>query len=181
MDNDFYARKMNTRFDSFDRDRDGVITEADFEQMAAHVLTGFGFTRESPQGRQVIDGAQRYWSNLAEAADANRDSQLTPQEFRAAASQTMLGTPAGFQQTAQPWYEAIAQAADNDGDGRLSADEYRRMMRALGATEEAVKETGAHLTDGDGSISVDAVIASMENFYTSDKPHHPATYSFGKF
>ncbi|MGW0391585.1 EF-hand domain-containing protein [Streptomyces sp. NPDC003042] len=181
MDKAFYQRKMDTRFETFDYDRDGVITKADFEQMASKVLTGLGHTRESAHGRAVLGGAERFWNNLADAADADRDGQITPAEFKAATTQSMLGTPEGFGQTARPWVEAVAKAADVDGDSRISNDEYRRMLRALGVREEAMKEIVPYLTDADGSISVDAVIASGQDFYTSDKPDHPATWSFGKF
>ncbi|MEV7524386.1 EF-hand domain-containing protein [Streptomyces sp. NPDC091371] len=181
VDKDFFQRKMTTRFNSIDHDRDGVISKADFEKMSGDVLNRFGLTPESPEGKKLSHGAERYWNNLAEAADVNSDSQITPQEFQRAVTESMLGTADGFTQTAQPWYEAIAEAADTDSDGKLNADEYHRMMTALGATEDAVKKTSPHLTAADGTISVNAVITSIEAFYTGVEPGHPAAHSFGRF
>ncbi|WP_327381746.1 MULTISPECIES: EF-hand domain-containing protein [unclassified Streptomyces] len=129
------------------------------------------------QGRTALDGADRFWTNLAEAADVNRDSQVTRQEFQRATTETMLGTPAGFDETARPWYEAAARVGDANGDGKLTADEFRRVMRALGVTKVVIEEMAA----SSDSIPVDAVVTATKDFYTSDDPSHPATWSFGKF
>ncbi|MEU8134032.1 EF-hand domain-containing protein [Streptodolium elevatio] len=181
MDRDFYQRKMAVRFDSIDVDGDGVVTKADFERAGERVVEGLGLTRESAQGRAVLDGAGTFWAALADAADVDRDGKITRDEFVIACTETMLATPAGFGITARPFAESVAKAADPDGDGLLTADEYKRMLTAMGVKREALADAAAHRANEDGSISVAAAIDAAQDFYTSDRPYHPATYSFGTF
>lgn len=181
MDKDFYARKMQARFNSFDFDRDGVITQADFDTMAGRMLKGFGVTSESVEGRALQDGATHFWQSLAEAADYDRDGRVTPEEFVRGATESMFGAREGFSRAAQPWASAVIAIADPDSDGRLTAADYGKMLKAIGAEDEAIKEITPYMAGNDGSVSADAVMETALDFYTSDKPYHPATWSFGRF
>ncbi|QKW05730.1 EF-hand domain-containing protein [Streptomyces sp. NA04227] len=175
MNNEFFARKMDLRFDTFDADKDGVISRDDFVRMGSRVLEAFGLAADSPKGRAVLDGGDRFWENLAGAADTDLDGTLTREEFRRGATELLRGTPQGFAQTARPWTEAVIAAADTDDDGRLSSDEYSGMLRAMGADEEAVRNIASHVTDPNNSVSTDAVLRAALSFYTNDKPAAPAT------
>jgi Ca2+-binding EF-hand superfamily protein len=174
MDTAFFQRKMNGRFKDFDRDGDGAISKEDFDLMASQVITGFGVAPDSPHGKEIVDGAETFWNALADAVDTDRDGRLTPEEFAAAATQSLFDAPETFANAVEPWVRAITRTADADGDGRLDAEEYQRMLSAIGAREEdAVRGGVLPLRDGDGSVSVDAVIAAARDFYTSEVASFP--------
>lgn len=165
---------MNGRFKDFDRDGDGVITKADFDLMASQVIAGFGVAPDSPDGKEIAGGAEILWNALADAVDTDRDGRLTPEEFAAATTTSLLGAPETFANAVEPWVRAITRAADTDGDGRLDAEEYRRMLNTIGAREEdAVRGGVLPLREGDGSVLVEEVIAAARDFYTSEVNSFP--------
>ncbi|MFJ8086268.1 EF-hand domain-containing protein [Streptomyces sp. NPDC096205] len=174
MDNNFFQCKTGMHFDSFDVD--GVITREDFEQLAQRFLTGIGFTRESSQGRSILDGAGQFWDNLAQAADGDQDGRITRQEFSKAVTDGPLGSPDDFAKAVRPWAEAVVQAADVDGDGRLSTEEYRRMLGALSEGREAPRE----MAFTGGPVAVDVAIEAVQQFYASGDPSHPTSRFFGQ-
>ncbi|WP_197287866.1 EF-hand domain-containing protein [Streptomyces apocyni] len=77
---------MSFRCDALDHDGDGTISQSDFDQAARTLITAFDQIPASPKGKALIDGAQHYWTRLAELADADQDGRITQPEFVAAAA-----------------------------------------------------------------------------------------------
>ncbi|GAA2414079.1 EF-hand domain-containing protein [Nonomuraea africana] len=178
---EFYQRKMSGRFESFDHDGDGVVTQADFELMANRAVSALGLSKQAAQGKALLEGARQYWRNLAEAADSDGDGRITSEEFAGSITNSKVGTPQGQAQAAQPWVDALVQAADSDGDGRLDSQECKRMLEVLGVEPAAVEGSAPYLAEADGSIKIDTVREAALKLYTADTPYNPANASFGKF
>ncbi|WP_143022878.1 hypothetical protein [Lentzea jiangxiensis] len=66
-----YAAKMAARFATFDRDGDGVVDVADFEEMTRAIMTSCGRLPESSEGMRLLDGARIFFAGLLEAADTD--------------------------------------------------------------------------------------------------------------
>jgi Ca2+-binding EF-hand superfamily protein len=166
-----YEDKLENRFDTFDRDGDGVISAQDFEAMAQRILDEFGIGQESPKAAALLAGAQQYWAAFAEYADVDRDGEISRTEWLGAANQKLRGNPDGFREAILPWSTAVVAVADTSGDGAVSVAEWAHMLRAMGVPEAKASARARELdTDHDGTVSVDEVMATAVTFYTSDTP-----------
>ncbi|MFG3497755.1 EF-hand domain-containing protein [Streptomyces sp. NPDC047928] len=166
-----YQDKMAHRFDRFDRDGDGVVTETDFEELAHSILADFGQSPTTPKGRALLDGARRLWAGFAELADADGDGRITQEEFIRAATDHLRGDEKRFSRVVRPWAGAVIDVADTDDNGEVTVGEWERMLVAMRATPERARDKAAALdTDGDGRISLEEVMRSAVRLYATDEP-----------
>ncbi|OKK02546.1 hypothetical protein AMK26_23220 [Streptomyces sp. CB03234] len=166
-----YRQKIASRFDTFDRDGDGVVTEADFQQLARSILAEFDESPSAPKGNALLRGAQHFWQSFADIADRDGDGRITEDEFVQAACDHLLDNPAGFVDMVRPWAVAVVDVADADDSGEVTVEEWERMLRAMRATPERARVKAAQLdTDGDGLVSVDEVLNTAVRFYTTEEP-----------
>ncbi|MEV3989870.1 EF-hand domain-containing protein [Streptomyces sp. NPDC049837] len=166
-----YRQKIASRFGTFDRDGDGVVTEADFRQLAQSILAEFGESPATPKGKALIQGAQHLWRSFADIADTDGDGRITEDEFVEAACDHLLDNRSGFTGMVRPWALAVIDVADTDGDGEVTVQEWERMLRAMRATPERARVKAVQLDiDGDGRVSVDEVLETAVRFYATDEP-----------
>ncbi|MBX9399396.1 EF-hand domain-containing protein [Streptomyces sp. TRM72054] len=169
-----YTHKMSARFDALDHDGDGTISQSDFDQAARTLITAFDQTPASPKGKALIDGAQHYWTRLAELADADQDGRITQPEFVAAATRHLRDNQQEYTRMVRPWVTAVLAVADVDDSQEVSADEWERMLAAMGMAPEAAHARASDIdTDNDGVISLDEALQSALRFYTTDEPLNP--------
>ncbi|MEU4743289.1 EF-hand domain-containing protein [Actinosynnema sp. NPDC023658] len=164
-----YERKLSDRFDSFDVDGDGVLTEQDFVGMAQRILGEFGVDRFSPKAHALMGGARNYWVGLAGISDLDADGRISREEFVSAAARRLRDDQAGFDEVIRPWAEAVVAVADTDDDGDVSIAEWQRMLVAMGVEAGRARMRAESTdTDGDGRISVPEVVNTAVEFYTTE-------------
>jgi Ca2+-binding EF-hand superfamily protein len=171
MTEGMHARKMSARFDTFDRDGDGLISQRDVEQMARAVLDEFEVSPDWGKGRAVLRGAGAFWRGLADEVDDEfaDGGRLTRQQFIDAAKRALLDHPEGFNRIVRPWTEASVAIADVDGDGEITLEQWGRLLRAMGGNDAAVKRRlKATDADGDGRLSVRDLLSTAQTYYTTD-------------
>lgn len=169
MSDDMHAQKMSMRFDMFDRDHDGYVSQGDVEQVARDILAEFGISPDWGKGRALLRVAGAYWRSMTEEAEAGPNGQLTRQEWIAASKRALLDDPEGFVRIIRPWTEASIAIADTDGDGEITLEEWARLLRAIGSNDAAIsRRLKATDTDGDGRINVRDVLATARAFYTTN-------------
>jgi Ca2+-binding EF-hand superfamily protein len=171
MTEGMHARKMSARFDTFDRDGDGLISQRDVEQMARAVLDEFEVSPDWGKGRAVLRGAGAFWRGLADEVDDEfaDGGRLTRQQFIDAAKRALLDHPEGFNRIVRPWTEASVAIADVAGDGEITLEQWGRLLRAMGGNDAAVKRRlKATDADGDGRLSVRDLLSTAQTYYTTD-------------
>ena len=170
-----YQRRMADRFAAFDKDGDGSVTVGDFEAMASKILTEFRQAPGSEKGKALLEGAQQFWAGLSKVVDTSGEGRITESEFVEAAVSRLLNNPDGFTEIVRPWAMAVTAVADTDNDGMVDTEEWARMLRTMGANPEAAQGRASEMDlDHDGAVSVDEVIASAVDQFTSEEPryHH---------
>jgi Ca2+-binding EF-hand superfamily protein len=173
-----YQSRMADRFAAFDRDKDGSVTAADFEAMASKILAEFDERKESDKGKALLDGAQQFWRNLCKVVDASGDERITEQEFVEAAVNRLLNNPDGFTEIVRPWAKAVVAVADTDDDGTVDTQEWARMLQTMGADPDAARQRAADMDlNRDGTVSVDEVIASAVDAFTSENPRYEPVWA----
>ncbi len=165
MPSEFWIRKMRTHFDRVDVNGDGVVTAADFEQMADRFIDAGGLDNQGAES--LRSHLNTIWSNYWNAADANHDGQVTPDEFVAAMTH-VVGTPELSAQVGGP-LPFFFKAIDVNGDGQISATEYANFFRCIGIDASLAAASFAAIdTDGDGVLSSAEFVAAGEEFFLSE-------------
>ncbi|MEU6669092.1 EF-hand domain-containing protein [Streptomyces sp. NPDC046727] len=165
-----YQQKIAARFGRFDRDGDGVVTEADFKELSREILAEYGLSPNSAKGSALTAGTQRLWEGFVDIAD-DGDGQITKQEFVQAASAHLRNNREAFSRMVEPWAKAVIAVADDDDDGTVTIDEWARMLCAMRAAPEKARAKAVALdTDGNGSISLDEILNSAVRLYVTDEP-----------
>ncbi|MFC5826278.1 EF-hand domain-containing protein [Nonomuraea insulae] len=168
MDREFLQRKVSAWLESLDHDGDGVITQTDIDTVDDRALKAFGLVATSTQGKALKAASEKFWKDVAGAADTDRDGRINREEFSQAAD--------SFTPAVQPWIEALVVAADSDGDGQLTGEEYKALMVALGTNVD-----GGSISTGLSPLSVEEAQRSALEAFADNQPYSPATWTFGKF
>jgi hypothetical protein len=122
-----YEEKIDSRFRTFDRDGDGILSEADFVLMAEDVLAKFGESQSGEKGQALLDGARQFWRGLADAVDADDEAEY--ERLLAA-----LGATANAHRT--------AAGTEHNSDGRISHEQVVANTVAF-----YTSESPAHIDD----------------------------------
>lgn len=156
--------KTEAWFTMLDVDGDGVITAEDYDQLADRVVSRFEGA-DTSKIQEVKREYRNVWEGLARAADADRDGQVTRDEFAAVA---MNLSPEGWDNGVR-LAAAEFSLADVNGDGYLDRDELSRLIQAYGAAaNDADKITRALDKDGDGRVSQQEYEAAVRQYYAGN-------------
>ncbi|MDH6628964.1 Ca2+-binding EF-hand superfamily protein [Streptomyces sp. LBL] len=162
-----YERRIAVRFATFDQDGNGYIDRADFSVAAKAVLAEFGTAARSDKGQSLYGGAEAFWQGMAGIADRDGDQRITRGEFVNCAVKRLRDNPDRFAEIARPFLHAALAVADADGDGRATVEDTARVLKALGATEEAAHTvTSALDTDVDGKIGETEIVTAFARYFT---------------
>lgn len=104
---------------------------------------------------------------MAGIADRDGDQRISRDEFVGGAVKRLRDNPERFAEIARPFLHAALDIADGDGDGRATIDDTVRVLRALGANEEAARGAAALLdTDADGLVGEAEVVPAFARYFT---------------
>ncbi|MEU8648587.1 EF-hand domain-containing protein [Streptomyces sp. NPDC048737] len=162
-----YERRIADRFATFDQDGNGYIDREDFASAAKAVLAEFGVPARSDRGQALYAGAEAFWQGMAGMADRDGDQRITRHEFVGGAVKRLRDNPERFAEIARPFLHAALAVADGDGDGRTTVDDTVRVLRALGAGEEAARGAAGVLdADADGKVGEAEVVPAFARYFT---------------
>src|SRR5882672_11982931 len=127
-------QKTEHRFDMWDTNQDGVLTEDEFLRVGEQVLGAYAASPDSPKGKAVMEGIRAFWGRHLEGMDLNSDGQITREEYRAGLERNIRGND-GVEDVVVPFWQAILDLADESGDGALDSSEFVRVMAAFGVSK----------------------------------------------
>ncbi|MFI8189704.1 EF-hand domain-containing protein [Streptomyces sp. NPDC085946] len=162
-----YERRIAARFATFDQDGNGYIDREDFNRAAQALLTEFAVAARSDRGQALYGGAEAFWQGMAGIADRDGDQRITQEEFVDGAVKRLRDNPDRFAEIARPFLHAALAVADGDGDGAATVEEAARVLRVLGAPEDAARTAAAALdADGDGKVGEPEVLPAFARYFT---------------
>ncbi|MFF0160022.1 EF-hand domain-containing protein [Streptomyces sp. NPDC005263] len=162
-----YERRIAARFATFDQDGNGYIDRADFNVAAKSLLAEFGTAARSDKGQSLYIGAEAFWQGMAGIADRDGDQRITREEFVNGAVKRLRDNPERFAEIARPFLHAALAVADADADGRATVEDTVRVLKALGASEEAARTAAAALdTDADGKVAETEIVTAFARYFT---------------
>lgn len=159
-----HLKQTDTRFKALDRDKDGVISRAEFDAAGERTWTGYEKVQESTReeaaatSRDPLKMPTSHTANgMLELYDSNKDGVVDRAEFDAARAATFAAT-------------------DADGNGSLTLAEYtaefeqrldqQRVRVRADAERQARVRFGALDTDKDGRMTFAEYQASGKRMFT---------------
>lgn len=177
---DLQVRKLDKAFDHFDLDRNELVERADFAELAARFLLGFGHEPATNKSKDLIDQFDQIWLALAGQIGVDEEGSLTRPEFREGMDAVFI-TGDRFAEVLRPAARAVVRLCDTDGDGLISRSEFEIMHRAYGTLPRDVATSFAAIdTDNDGQLSTRELEHAMQEFYVGKKPTTPGNLLFGE-
>jgi Ca2+-binding EF-hand superfamily protein len=174
-------QKAEHRFDMWDTNGDGILTEDEFLRVGQGVLDAYGTSEDSPKGKAVMEGIRAFWARHLEGMDLNQDGRISREEYHQALEGNIRGN-GGVETVVVPFWEAILDLADESGDGALESSEFVQVMAAFGVSEADATYTFAGIdADGDGQIAPDEWLKALRQFWTSTDPDAPGNTLFGRY
>lgn len=176
MRSNFWNRKMRTHFARVDTNHDGVVTAEDFDRMADSFIEAGGLDNEG--AASLRSHLKTIWTDYWNAADADQDGQVTPEEFVAAMTH-VVDTPELSDQVGGP-LPYFFKAIDVNGDGLISVTEYENFFRCIGIDASDAGTSFAALdTDGDGVLSSQEFVSAGTEFFLSEDESAPTQTYWG--
>ncbi|GLY51371.1 EF-hand domain-containing protein [Lentzea sp. NBRC 102530] len=176
----FLERKLARRFRTYDTDGDGFIEREDFAQAGERTTKAFGLVHDDPKAVRFHGMLLALWEHLVSVTDQDRDGRISVEEYKRAFANGLLETPESFDEGYVPFLDAVMAVADEDGDGRLTLEEHVKWTGALMGLSEA-DARGIHdlLSDEDGLLSTQALLAAIREFYFSEDPAEAGNWLLG--
>ncbi|MCX2947995.1 EF-hand domain-containing protein [Lentzea sp. NEAU-D7] len=176
----FLDRKLARRFRTYDTDGDGYVEREDFTQAAERTTKAFGLAVDDPRAVRFHDALIGLWEHLSSVADQDRDGRISVDEYKTAFANGLLETPESFDEGYVPFLDALMSIADEDHDGRLTLEEHVRWTGALlHLSERDARSIHDLLSDEDGLLSTEALLAAIREFYFSEDPAEAGNWLLG--
>lgn len=176
---DFQKRKLIALFDMYDADKNGLLEQADYEQIVQNLATSLHYQPGSPEYARLYADHLAVWNATYQLCGAPGSQRVTQEEYVAAFDQ-LLSDKDNYQAIVGNWADSLIELSDRDGDGRLSQQEYVTNLRNFNTSEAAANEAFRRLDrNGDGYLTRDEILRRVEEFFYSDDPQAPGNWLVG--
>jgi Ca2+-binding EF-hand superfamily protein len=171
---DFWVRKMKTYFQRIDFDKDGAITQKDFEGMADRFVSAEKL--DGKRGAELKTKLLQVWEKYLKGA---QDGKAINQETFIATLKKQVTDPSLREALAGP-LPLFFSAVDANGDGMIQADEFELFFSIIGLDPKMAPATFAAIdTNNDGSLSLDEFVTAGVDFFTSEDQNSPNKLFWG--
>jgi len=168
-------RKMRTYFARIDFDKDGSITQKDFEAMAKRFIESEKL--DAKRGEDLKAKLLQIWDKYLKGAAG--DQSLTQPLF-IEAMKKQLGNGKDLKQTLGGPLPIFFHAVDANGDGQIQGDEFALFFQIFGLDPKlAVDSFKAIDTNSDGQLSLEEFITAGTDFFTSEDQNSPSKLFWG--
>ncbi|MFD4637418.1 EF-hand domain-containing protein [Lentzea sp. NPDC058436] len=176
----FLERKLARRFRTYDTDGDGFIEREDFTQAGERTTKAFGLEADDPKAVRFHELLLGLWEHLVSVTDQDHDGRISADEYKTAFANGLLETPDSFDKGYVPFLDAVMAVADGDDDGKLTVEEHVKWTGALmGLSERDARGIHDLLSDEDGLLSTQALLAAIREFYFSEDPAEAGNWLLG--
>jgi Ca2+-binding EF-hand superfamily protein len=170
---DFWVRKIKTYFQLFDYDKDGVITQKDFEGIA-HGFVEFGKLDET-KAKEFASQLNKLWTKFMEG----HQGEALTEDMLIATLKKQKADPDHVQRQVAPLTVAF-NAIDTNADGIVQVEEYEAFFQILGRDKSTAPATFKAIdTNNDGAISLDEFVTAGVDFFISEDENSPSKLFWG--
>jgi Ca2+-binding EF-hand superfamily protein len=128
--NDTLKNRLELQFDKLDRDGNGYIEIADYDEAADEVCRSLGADPQSPKAQRFRTEYRSLFNRLVELLETDKDNRISREEFLAGL-EGIWDQIAGYD-VLKPLSAATFDLVDQNGDGAVSLDEFSKVASAYG-------------------------------------------------
>lgn len=178
---DIQKRKLTKLFRLYDANNDGVLVQQDFIALAIRLVNLRQGLQSSPHHDQILAHLQQDWVCLCEAADQNRDAQITLSEWLAYYEQ-ILDDMKQYASRVIALVTLLFDAFDQDNDGQISEQEWISLLSIFNVLPIYASSIFLNLDiNQDGVLNQDEVLTLIHDFFYINEPSAPANFMFGPY
>jgi Ca2+-binding EF-hand superfamily protein len=180
---DFQRRKLSRMFEMYDVDKNGLVEQTDYEQIAKNLSSIYGLSAGSPERAQLHATHMAFWNSVRQLSSEQAQSRVTREEFVNGYGK-LVGNKQSFLAQMGGLADAVIAISDRNGDGQLSVKEYADNLRGfdMALSEQDAIEAARHLgIDGDGQLSRAEIMRLLEEFFYSEDPKAVGNGLLGKY
>jgi len=170
----FWERKLKTYFTRIDFDKDGAITNKDFEAMADRFVDAEKL--DATKGATLKGKLQQIWEKYLKnvAGGAALTLPVFVEAVKKQKNEHHLAETFGGP------LPLFFSAVDANNDGQIQEDEFVLFFQIIGLNPaDAPASFKAIDTNNDGSLSLDEFVAAGTEFFTSEDESSPSKLFWG--
>ena len=180
MTTELLAAKYARLFANADQDGNGYIGLTDILDLGTRVLTAFGMSPTTGNGKAFLDALKTHWDALVANSQPDALGRVTLEQFQQAAAATYTSAD-GYSQVVAPLVEATLGIVDSDGDGVVAEAEFTTLLQAVGIPPDRIPVAFQALDpDGSGSVTAGQLRTAVREFFTSNEQDAPGNLIFGQ-
>ncbi|XP_072396940.1 calexcitin-2 isoform X1 [Diabrotica undecimpunctata] len=177
---EFRKRKLLYVFHVFfDVNQSGTIDRKDFELAIDKICSLRGWANGTPQYKKTFDDMITIWEGLKFKADANKDGQVSVEEW-ATMWDEFSKTPENALEWQTQYMRFMFEMEDSSGDGAIDVDEFTGVCSCYGLDPAECKLAFQKMAQGQHSVSYEQFEVLWKQFFTSENPSDPGNFIFGK-
>lgn len=180
MVSDFRKKKLLHLFNKFfDRDGSGSVDKKDFEQAAENISKLRGWKQGDAKYKETLDALLKVWDGLQNVADANKDGEVTADEWV-----TMWEAYAKNPSSAYDWQNQyckfIFQLEDASNDGAIDSEEFSTVYASFGLNKEEAVTAFQKMAKGKANVSWPEFQELWKEYFVTEEPNAPGNFIFGR-
>lgn len=171
---DFWTKKMKTYFARIDFDKDGSITQKDFEGMAKRFIESEKL--DEKKGADLKDKLLQVWEKYLKGVAG--DKSLTQPLF-IEAMKKQVNNPELRGTLAGP-LPLFFHAVDANNDGMIQSEEFALFFQILGLDPKMAPDSFKAIdTNSDGQLSLEEFVAAGTEFFLGEDESSPSKLFWG--
>jgi len=172
---DFWLKKMRTYFSRIDFDKDGSITQKDFEAMAKRFIESEKL--DAKRGEELKGKLLQIWDKYLKGV---ADGKPLTQPLFIEAMKKQLNKDKDVRQTLGGPLPIFFHAVDANGDGMIQGDEFSLFFQILGLDPKMAPDSFKAIdTNNDGQLSLEEFVHAGTEFFTSEDDKSPSKLFWG--
>jgi len=177
---DFRKKKLLYVFNVFfDVNQSGTIEKKDFELAIEKICSLRGWSQGNAKHTETYDTMIKIWDGLRQRADANKDGQVSVDEWCSMWNEYAL-SPDKALEWQQRYMNFMFDLEDASNDGSIDVDEFTTVCSCYGLQPGECKTAFSKMSKGKETVSREEFKELWKQFFSSEDPSTPGNFIFGK-
>lgn len=180
MVSDFRKKKLLHVFTAFfDTNGSGSIDKQDFDLAIERIGKLRGWSAGDAKYKAVETTLNKIWEGLQSGADANKDGQVTQEEWLNLWD-SFAKNPSAAEEWQKLYCKFIFELEDASDDGSIDSDEFSSVYASFGLNKVEAAAAFQKMAQGKSSVSWSEFQQLWKEYFSSEDVNAPANCIFGK-
>ncbi|XP_046398860.1 calexcitin-2 [Ischnura elegans] len=164
----------------FDVNQSGTIEKKDFELAIERICRMRGWSPGTAKHQETRELLLKVWDGLRHRADANRDGQVSHEEWCSMWDEYARDTDRALEWQ-HSYMNFMFDLEDTSGDGCIDEEEFTTVCSSYGISPEECSVAFRKFSGGKSKeVSREAFEELWKDYFASEDPDAPGNFIFGK-